>query len=134
MAIHLNKASTKELATLPGIGIKYAQIITSTLAEKGNVTIDDFHDTPTLQSKLHELAEKGLLILEYSKIAENSNDPAPTEPAANPITLLANQMTMLIKVVEANTQQVTKTLHELQAKNEHFENKMEAMCTAKAVF
>ena len=64
--MNINKASLKELTTLPGIGTKYAQTIVSMKELKGTIVIDDFHETPALQTKLHELSEKKLVSSEHT--------------------------------------------------------------------
>ena len=77
MAINIHSASVKELTTLPGIGVKFAQIIVSKREKLGLLTIENFHDNPALQTKLNELAEKGLLILKYTEVPQ-------TDPKADP--------------------------------------------------
>ena len=37
------------------------------------MTIDDYHETPVLQSKLHELAEKGLLSIACTESSNKGN-------------------------------------------------------------
>ena len=87
MAININSASVKELTTLPGIGVKFAQIIVSKREELGTISIDTIHDNPSLQTKLNELAEKGLIILKY--IEKPLTDPKadPTAQQADIIQL-----------------------------------------------
>ena len=49
--------------------------------KKGAVTIDDFHETPNLHSKLNELAEKELIIIDYS--ADPQNEQSQTRAQSN---------------------------------------------------
>ena len=80
MATDINKASVKQLTTLPGIGAKFAEIVVSIRSKKGNVIIDDFKEFPALQTKLNELNEKGLILIDY--IANLSSD-LPTNGSGN---------------------------------------------------
>ena len=75
MAININSASVKELTTLPGIGVKFAQIIVSKREELGTISTDTFHDNPSLQTKLNELAEKGLIISHKATAQLQSSSP-----------------------------------------------------------
>lgn len=133
MAININKASIKQLTTLPGIGTKFAETIVSLRSKKGYVIIDDFHDTPTLQTKLHELHEKGLILIEYS--ADLSSDkgsngsdqetkPKYSKEPMDPITLLANQIGELGKIMQANTLAITGAINELKIQSGNSEYRL----------
>ena len=105
MTIDINKASVKELTTLPGIGVKFAQIIVSKREELGSlITIDIFHDNPTLQTKLNELVEKKLLIIEYIETPPtDQNAQADIAHLSHAVSLLTQQMEMMVKAMEANS-------------------------------
>ena len=91
MTMDINKASVKQLATLPGIGTKFAEIIVSKRAKKGTVTIDDFHDYPTLQTKLNELAEKNLISLDYAESL--LSDPSSTDSGQTTLSKPQDEIT-----------------------------------------
>ena len=59
MAININSASVKELTTLPGKGVKYAQIIVSKREELGLVSIDTFTITMSGKPILMNLQKRG---------------------------------------------------------------------------
>ena len=116
MAVSINEASLTELTTLPGIGAKFAQIIVSMREKKGAVTIDDFHETPNLQSKLNELAEKELLNIDYTANPqiEQSQTQAQSKLSSHELTtaatMLTKQMEIFMQVMEKNSVQSTKAI------------------------
>ena len=126
MATDINKASVKQLTTLPGIGAKFAEIVVSIRSKKGNVIIDDFKEFPALQTKLNELNEKGLILIDY--IANLSSD-LPTNGSGNtdlptkqmeskdPIYPLIKQVGELGKIMQENTLAITGAIsdHKIQS-------------------
>ena len=85
-------------------------------SEKGTVTLDDFHQTPTLQTKLNELLNEKRITFEQSvdtslNHSEKQEDEGKLDKMITTLDSLTKHISALTKVVEANTIQVAHTLH-----------------------